>query len=319
MALLCCASFLLVYLVASLLLAIVAPAALRLAAAMRPRSAARLLFTSRMLPLILAGLVTTGLSLPSYLWLEPQATPERVGFGCLLAALITVGLWSVSLARAGAAVIRSAKWVRDLPKSHLNASVTDESCKVTLVEVEAPLLGMAGMLRPQVVLSSAVLRALSAEQLDAALRHENVHQSARDNFKRLLLLLAPNLWFFSHSLAALDRAWTKFSEWAADDDATQGDARMQLALAGALVCVAQLGTAPGQPALCTSLIADDRDLAARVLRLIDGKPLETSKTTSYLHKLVVSAALLTAGVMIAAIVRPSTFYAVHQLLERLVR
>ena len=38
---------------------------------------------------------------------------------------------------------------------------------------------------------------LSAEQLEAALRHEYVHRGAFDNFKRLAVLLAPLMFCLS--------------------------------------------------------------------------------------------------------------------------
>jgi hypothetical protein len=319
LALQCSASFLLMYVAAAFFVALLSPAALRLATGMKPRLAARFLYTVRVLPLTLSGLGTIALCVPSYLWLEPQGTPERVGFGCLFAALAAAGLSCISFARASAAILRSNRWMRALPKSQIAIRVAGTSCQVSWVDVEAPLFGLAGLLRPQVVLSHGVLRALSAEQLGAALRHEIVHRDAHDNFKRLLLLLAPGIWPFSKALAPLEREWARISEWAADDEATSGDARMQLELAAALVCVAQLGNAPRQPLLCTSLVADDHDLAARVLRLIKGKATSPAKSPWYAHGLAISVALLAVYGTAAAILRPTTFYAVHQLLEHLLR
>jgi BlaR1 peptidase M56 len=320
LALLCCASFFLIYAAAALVAAMFVPAALGFAAGMKPRAAARFLYSVRVLPLILSGLVTTALCVPSYLWLEPQGTPEKVGLVCLFAALLTAALWCVSLTRAATAILRSGRWMRDFPKSHLEICVAGAACHVSLLAVEAPLLGLTGLLRPQVVLSAQVLRALSAEQLHAALRHEHVHRIACDNFKRLLLLLAPAVWPFSGALAALEREWLKLSEWAADDEATKGDARIRLELAAALVCVAQLGIAPRRPLLCTSLVADDRDLAARVLRLIEGQAASQAKKSPwYVQGLAGSAALLAVCGTTAAFLRPATLYAVHRLLEYLVR
>jgi Zn-dependent protease with chaperone function len=316
LALLCSASFLLIYVAAAVFVALLAPAALRLAAGMRPRVAARFLYTMRLLPLVGSVFVTITLCVPSYLWLEPQGAQEKVGFRCLFAALLTAALGCVSFIRAGAAVLSCNRWTRALPQSH-RAIGAGISCPVSVVEVETPILGLTGLLRPPVVLSRGVLRVLSAEQLDAALRHEQAHRAAHDNLKRLLLLLAPGIWPFSRALVALERDWARLSEWAADDEATSGDARMQLELAAALVCVAQLGSAPRQPLLSTSLIADDRDLAARVLRLIAGRAASTSNWPGYAHGLAVSAALLTVCGATAAILRPATLYAVHQLLEHL--
>jgi Zn-dependent protease with chaperone function len=319
LALLSCASYSLLYVAAAIFVAVLAPAALRLAAGMRPRGAARLLYTLRLLPLIGSVFVTTTLCVPSYLWLEPHGAQEKVGWGCLFAALLTAALGCVSCARAGAAVLSSSRWTRALPPSHRAIGASGLCCPVSLLEVETPILGLAGLLRPQVVLSRGVLRVLSAEQLDAALRHEQVHRTAHDNCKRLLLLLTPRIWPFSGALVALERDWARLSEWAADDEATRGDARMQLELAAALVCVAQLGNAPRQPLLSTSLVADDRDLAARVLRLIAGKAASPSKSPGYARGLAISAALLTVCGATAAILRPATLYAVHQLLEHLLR
>jgi beta-lactamase regulating signal transducer with metallopeptidase domain len=319
LALLCCASFLLIYVAAATFVALLAPAALRLAAGMNPRTAARFLYAMRMLPLIVSVLATIALCIPSYLWLEPQGTPEKIGFACLFAALLTATLWCVSLARAAASILHSSRWTRALPKSHRAIRLAGKSCRVSLIEVEAPLLVLTGLFRSQVVLSRGVQRALSPEQLDAALRHEDVHRTARDNFKRLLVLLAPATWPFSGALLALERDWAKLSEWAADDEATHGDARMRLELAAALVSVAQLGNAPRQLLLSASLVADDRDLTARVLRLIEGKATSPSKSPWYAHGLAISAALLAVCATAAVILRPATLYAVHQLLEHLLR
>jgi Zn-dependent protease with chaperone function len=319
LALLCSASFLLVYVAAALFVARLSPTILRLAAGMRPRHAARFLYAMRVLPLTLSGLMTIALCVPSYLWLEPQGTSEKVGFGCLFAALIAVALYCVSFVRAGAAILRSSRWIRALPKSQLAIRVAGSSCRVSWVDVEAPLLGLVGLLYSQVVLSQGVLRALSTEQLNAALRHEIVHRDARDNFKRLLLLLVPGSWPVSGAFAALELGWAKYSEWAADDEATNGDARMRLELAAALVCVAQLGNAPRRPLLCTSLVADERDLAARVLRLIEGKGPSLARSPWYSSKLASSVAIAAVCALAVLILRPATLYAVHELLEHLLR
>lgn len=319
LALLCCASFLLIYLATAMFVAALAPAAFRLAAGMRPRAAARFLYTMRMLPLIIPVFVTIMLCVPSYLRLEPQGTPERVGLACMLTALLTAAFCCASLTRATAAILRSNGWTRGLPKSHPALDAAGAACPISLVELEAPILGLTGLLRPQVLLSRGVLRALSAEQLDAALRHEQVHHAARDNFKRLLLLLAPGIWPFSSALVALEHEWARLSEWAADDEATNGDVGVQLELAAALVCVAQLGVAPRQPLFCTSLVADDRDLAARVLRLIEGKATSPAKLRWCAHGLAISATLLAVCAIAVVILRPATLYVVHQVLEHLLR
>jgi Zn-dependent protease with chaperone function len=104
----------------------------------------------------------------------------------------------------------------------------------------APLLALAGIVRPRLVISRGVLRALSAEELAAALRHERAHWTARDNLKRLCILLTPGILPFAGSSRTLERGWRKFAEWAADDRAVAGSARRSCALAAALVRVARM-------------------------------------------------------------------------------
>ena len=104
---------------------------------------------------------------------------------------------------------------------------------------------MVGAFRPQFVISRNVLETLSPEELDCAIRHERAHRTSADNFKRLLLLLAPDvLPFLTNAFSALDRSWITFSEWAADDSAVANDLQRSLSFAGALVHVAQMGAAP---------------------------------------------------------------------------
>ena len=120
---------------------------------------------------------------------------------------------------------------------------------------------------------------LSPEELDCAIRHERAHRTSGDNFKRLLLLLAPDVFpFFSMPFSAMDRSWITFSEWAADDSAVANDLQRSLSLAGALVHVAQMGAAPRLSPLCTSLVSSNsacmnQDLSARVDRLLHTAPL----------------------------------------------
>ncbi len=55
------------------------------------------------------------------------------------------------------------------------------------------MMAMAGVMHPKLVVSKAVLAALSQEQKEAAFRHEAAHRSSRDNLKRLMFLLSPDV------------------------------------------------------------------------------------------------------------------------------
>src|SRR2546430_9995208 len=85
---LCLASFFLVNALLGFAVSIASRAAVRVAETMRPRNATRFLFALRLLPLGLGISTVLGLCVPSYLWLEPESTPERVGWTCLLLAFL---------------------------------------------------------------------------------------------------------------------------------------------------------------------------------------------------------------------------------------
>src|SRR5208282_2064249 len=94
---LCLASFFLLHAALGLAVALAAPGALKLAEKMRARPAARFLFFLRVLPALLAAIVVLGLTVPSYMWLEPQSAEESVGLACCAAALMGAAVWCVSI------------------------------------------------------------------------------------------------------------------------------------------------------------------------------------------------------------------------------
>jgi Zn-dependent protease with chaperone function len=269
---LCLASFFVVNAFAGLGAALASRAAVRMAATMRARTAALFLFVVRLLPFALGIGVVLVLCVPSYLWLEPQATAERVGWACLTLGLLGALGLLLSFARTARAVAASARCNRLWQKAGSEIRLAGEPSQTVIVDEEGPLLALAGVFRPQLVVSNGVLRALSADELKVALQHENAHRVSRDNLKRLFLLLAPGPIPFLASFSSLDRAWAKFSEWAADDEAAARDPLRGLSLAAALLRVARMGAGPRLNSLHASLVAGDDDLSARVDRLLRVQP-----------------------------------------------
>jgi Zn-dependent protease with chaperone function len=321
---LCFASYFVLNLAASLLVRISSGFALRFAESIAPRGAARFLLALRLLPFVFALLFVVALCVPSYLWLEPAATSERVGAFCVALGFLGAASWFVSIGRTIRSLFASMR------HSRLCSSVRDESDvpggpspalvlePVVVVLEDAPILALAGLLRPRLLISRSVLRALSADELDAALRHEHAHRISRDNAKRLLILLAPDIFPFVRTFRTIERNWAKFAEWTADDLATAGDPRRAISLAAALVQVARLGSAPRLPSLYTSLLECDRDLSARVDRLLHAVPVASPYATPAHHRLH-AAGFLLAGCLAALLLAPSALSAVHELLELLIR
>ena len=315
---LCLASFFAVNAAAGLLVSFASRAAIRFAESMRARSAARFLLALRLLPCVLGISAVLALCVPSYLWLEPQADSERIGWACLALALLSAVGWLASLTRVTRALALSAHSNRAWQQTGSETLLQGESSKAMIVERDAPLLALTGVFRPHLVVSQAVLRSLSAEELDLALQHENAHRTSRDNLKRLFLLLVPAPIPFLRGFSSIERCWAKFSEWAADDEAVRGDSHRALSLAAALLRVARLGAAPRLSFLHTSLCADDQDLSARVERLLRIQPLP-AKPRASARTLAIGSSFgmaICAGILLAW---PATLSLVHRLLELFLR
>jgi beta-lactamase regulating signal transducer with metallopeptidase domain len=298
------ALFFLVQLVIGALVALVAPIAIRRAETLPPRRAARFLLTLRLLPAVFSALAVVALCLPSYFLFEPRSAGEEVGIACVCAAILGLFVCCSALYRAGSALLRSSLYLRR--SAAIKSCIEGET--VWIVPANAGV-ALAGIARPRILISAEALKELSADQLTLALRHERAHRVSLDNFKRLLILLAPP--FFSR-LRALEQAWAKCAEWAADDRATEENADRCLALAAALVRVARLQTGVRMPALVTSLVEADEDLSQRVNRLLN--PTLTADTS------VRGEAIALAGIafLIAAIAtNQASLRIVHYLLERM--
>jgi Zn-dependent protease with chaperone function len=312
---LCLASFFLVHSVLAALTYAMAPAAGRIAHRLRPRNASRLLFVVRIFPFAVSLLIVLSFCIPSYLWLEPEAETEKVGRACLLAAAAGALLFAASLMRATRALARSMRYLRSCRLAGQEQPLDGHSRPVLVLESDRPIMALSGIFRPQVLVSRGILRTLSRAQLEAAIGHEAAHKKSRDNLKHLLVLLAPGIVPGIGGFAALERAWFRFTECAADDEAVQGDSRRALSLAEALVRVAQMGLTPPAPALAGPLMSDEYELPLRVERLLRMEPFQPSLPQKHFP----TAASLLALCLGAAAVFPTILSAVHNALEQLVR
>jgi len=313
---LCFASFFLLNAAAALLVRVFANSAIRLAESRTPCTAARLLLALRLLPSALAILFVLALCVPSYLWLEPVATSERVGLVSVLLGILGAATWLLSVARTARSLFASLRHNSLCRLVGQELYLAGESSPAVVIENEAPLLALSGVIHPRLLISRGVLRSLSDDELDAVLRHEQAHETSRDNAKRLLILLAPDVLPFVAMNRAFESSWAKFAEWAADDLAVGGDSSRAVSLAAALVHVARMGTSPRLPVLSTSLLACDRDLSARVNRLLGFLPAEGAAAKRPRHPLCNASFVLTACVA-ALLLGPPALAAVHELLELL--
>ena len=266
------ATFFLAHLALGLGVSLIARPAARLGERIRPHLAARWLLVLRLLPAAGAALIVVAICLPSYLWLEPEAPTERVGFGCLVVALLGTAMWGISLARGLRAAAGSRRFLQRCQRAGRPARLPGNPTETWIVDGTAPLLALGGIVRPRLVISRGMVTALSPEQLAAALRHERAHRSAHDNLKRLCIFSMPGILPLAAGTRTLESGWRKFAEWAADDRAVAGSERRSCALAAALVRVARIAADPPQLSLASSLLGDTDQLAARVDRLLRAAP-----------------------------------------------
>jgi Zn-dependent protease with chaperone function len=309
------ATYSLLHLALGLMVSAIARPAVHLGERIRPRLAAGCLLALRLLPAAGAALIVAVVCVPSYLSNEPEAPTESVGYGCMLVALLGLGMWAVSIARGLRAAVSSRSFTQRCGQAGRLARLPGAPAPSYIVDSTAPLLALAGIVRPRLAISRGVLRVLTAEELAAALRHERAHRSAHDNLKRLFILLAPGILPLAASTRTLESGWRKFAEWAADDRAVGGSERRSCALAAALVRVARIAADSPQPSLASSLLGDTDQLAERVDRLLRAAPPGpriAGRTT-----LALGAALLMASSLVVAILQPAALYAVHRVLERL--
>jgi len=284
-------AFFLLQTAASLLVCSVATRVVRSSVSFDPKMAARILLCLRLFPVFISVALVTALFGPSYLLFEPQGSTESIGLLCLVTSILGATLLGAGVLRGAVAMIRSATYLRKSEQSG------------------APVILVAGLFRPRVVISSSVRESLTAEELQAAVRHEQAHCRGKDNLKRLLIQMCPAFLPFSRGFRTLEVGWQRVAEWAADDIAAQGSSTDAVALASALVRVGRMSANVSPIALGTSLLADVSDLRTRVERLIEG-------TRSYPRLPLPSAVAFVAVMALCMLaLSPTLLPPSHRLLE----
>jgi hypothetical protein len=311
----CLASFFLVHLAVGVVVSLMSPALIRRAGRLQASAGARLLLMARVTPAVIAALLVAGLCVPSFLWLEQNAGAEEIGRLCLTAAACGFLIVAASISRSARAILRSRRYIRQIQNADSRVPQVGGRRERWIVDTAHVWISLAGVWRPRVFVSRAIVELLSRDQLAAALRHERAHRDSRDNLKRLIILAAPGLFPFLNGFRKLDCAWTRFTEWAADDRAVAGSSHRSLSLAAALVRVARLGRALEPQPLVTSLVGGGEDLSMRVERLLRGAAQPPEKP----RQIPVVRIVLPAGLLLAAVLHPVTLTAVHGLLEDLIR
>jgi len=234
---------------------------------------ARLIFLLRTLPALLAVFCGIFLLVPAYLAFEPRHTAESVSLKLgLLALLSAVGI-GFAVARSIAAWRATVRLTNDwLRKAE---PIIIEGVNITTYRIDHtfPVIAIVGVLRPRLFVANQVLKILSADEIAAAVAHENGHLEARDNLRRGLMRACGDALLIVPTGRWLDSDWAEAAEEAADESAAQQGVGVALDLASALVKIARnipRGARPTMPA-GVFLLGDDetKGIKWRVRRLVE--------------------------------------------------
>ncbi|HEV7744107.1 MAG TPA: M56 family metallopeptidase [Pyrinomonadaceae bacterium] len=286
---------------------------------------ARLLFSLRTLPALLAFLFVALLLVPAYVAYEPRHTTENVGFKLGLLAFLSATGIAVSIYRGIATNRATANLTSDWLRQGKPIQIPGINIKSYEIHHQFPLIGIVGFLRPRLFIASQVLEILTPEEIAAAVAHENGHLEARDNLKRGLLQACRDVLLIIPSGRLLDKSWSEASEEAADENAALQGNGVALDLASALVKIARiipLGARPTMPA-GVFLLGDHEEakgIKSRVRRLI---ALATAERGTVRHDVLARffvwgpASLLLVAFVIGA-TNPYLLSRVHYLIEHVV-
>lgn len=288
-------------------------------------SRARLLFSLRTLPALLAFLSVSLLLVPAYLGYEPRQTAERVSFKLALLAFFSATGIAVSIYRGIATYRATTKLTADWLRQGKPIEITGIAIKAYQIEHNFPLIAIVGFLRPKLFIARQVLDLLAPEEIAAALAHENGHLTARDNLKRGLLHACRDALLIIPSGRSLDRAWSEASEEAADENAARQGNGAALDLASALVKIAKNippGVRPVMPA-GVFLLGDEetKGLKSRVRRLIALSTSDFHTGTRYevtKKFLVWTPPIMLLAILAISATSPVLLSRVHFLLEQVV-
>jgi Zn-dependent protease with chaperone function len=288
-------------------------------------SRARLLFSLRILPALLASLTVALLLVPAYLAYEPRHTAENVSFKLgLLAFLSATGL-TVSIYRGIATSRATVRLTSDWLRQGKPIQITGINIEAYQIEHKFPLIAIIGFLRPRLFVASQVLGILTPEEISAALAHENGHLAARDNLKRGLLQACRDALLIIPSGRLLDKAWSEASEEAADENAARQGKGVALDLASALVKIARIipqGARPTMPA-GVFLLGDEetKGIKSRVRRLIALAATDwrlASRRDAFTNLLVWGPASMVLTTLAITATSPFLLSRVHYLIEHAV-
>ena len=211
----------------------VGPSVERLSAARR----ARWLLGLRLAPTVCGATLSVVFGV-TFLLYEPRDTREEAGAILVSLAALTVALAALALTRSARLIAADSSLWRLMRQCR--QWTARDGAPASVLETAYPVAAVAGVFQSRLMLSARVLRECTPSEIDAIVAHERAHMRRRDNLVRALLGSLPDRWLAPRVNAAIERAWTRAAEEAADSDAAGRAGAPRAALAATLIRVARM-------------------------------------------------------------------------------
>lgn len=302
--------FAIVFTATSLATAVLTPAFARRVEHYAPHLRAGLLFRWRVLPAGCAVACALGAALPIYLAYEPpDNAQETLARTLIVSALFGGALLAGGAWRAARAWSATSQLMRDWQIRGRQLDEVEAPIPVFAVEESFPTVAVVGFSHPALFIAERVLRECTPDQVRAMVLHECAHVTHGDNLKRFVIRACPDVLRRS---GALDRAWSRASEEAADARAVAGNPASAFDLAEALIRVARI--APHTSTLeVASAFYLGGSVESRVRQLVDPDATVRNPFPPFIGLVSCSGAVIIAALVFAG--AP----AIHQLMEAAVR
>ena len=226
----------------------------------------------RLLPALGSATLVLTVVLPAFLLYEPRHAHDHPGPLLVVSALFALLALGDGIRRGWRALRATRTLLRSARPLLTPATAVTGGTGITVIDTKVPLVGVLGGCKQRIVAARCVTTACDHEEMRQVLAHEAAHMRARDNLKLLMLLTTPDALAWLSTGSALTEQWRAATEVEADERASGGDPRKRVALASALIKVARLSLASGQPREAVRVSAHGKQLERRVRRLLAPSP-----------------------------------------------